>query len=164
MWHVVVALAVAARYRVGDLGLFDYLFTTSGTLRDGLAASCRYLHLVTTAGRLRAEPGTGATYSLRCAGPGGEGGRTAAAARRRGVLRPAAAAAGRLFIPAGVAFAQPPPRSCRGFAEMLGRSDRLRRAHHHGYLDPRSARRALRRWEQQTHPQARTPTPSPAST
>jgi Arabinose-binding domain of AraC transcription regulator, N-term len=68
-----VALMVAARHQVGDLDLYDYLFTTSATLRDAMAPSSRYLHLITTVSRLRieAETGTEATYSYRYAEPGG---------------------------------------------------------------------------------------------
>src|SRR5258708_34362191 len=46
-----VALTVAARHQVGDLDLYDYLFTTSATLRDAMAASSHYLHLITPVGR-----------------------------------------------------------------------------------------------------------------
>lgn len=62
-----VALTVAARHRVGDLDLYDYLFTTSPTLKDGLRASSRYLHLITTASRLQvdADVGRETTYSYR---------------------------------------------------------------------------------------------------
>src|SRR5581483_11945945 len=38
--------------------LHDYLFATAATLREGLAASSRYLHLLTAHGRLRVEAET----------------------------------------------------------------------------------------------------------
>ncbi|MFC5724958.1 AraC family transcriptional regulator ligand-binding domain-containing protein [Streptomyces gamaensis] len=47
-----VTLAMAERYRLGDLGLFDYLFAQSRTIGEGFDTSVRYLHSVTTNARL----------------------------------------------------------------------------------------------------------------
>jgi hypothetical protein len=41
-----VALGVAARCQLGDLGLYDYLFSTAATLGQGLDAAGRYLPIV----------------------------------------------------------------------------------------------------------------------
>lgn len=69
------ALTVAARHQVGELDLCDYLFSTAATLRDGLRASSRYLPLLTTNGRLRAETETEreTTYSYSYLDAGGRG-------------------------------------------------------------------------------------------
>jgi AraC-like DNA-binding protein len=117
-----VALTVAARHQVGDLDLYDYLFTTSATLRDAMAASSQYLHLITTVSRLRVEEDTGteATYSYRYAEPGGRGEELCLQFAVAVFCARAAAAAGRRIIPARVAFAQPPPRCHRAFTETLG--------------------------------------------
>jgi len=70
-----IAMTVVNRHQVGELDLFDYLFTTAGTLREGLETDSRYLHLVTT--RLErgveAETDRETTYSYREAEPGGRG-------------------------------------------------------------------------------------------
>src|SRR6185437_1462975 len=42
-----VAFTVGQRHQRGDLSLYDYLFSTSPTLRDGLAVQGEFLHLVT---------------------------------------------------------------------------------------------------------------------
>src|SRR5580704_15537679 len=45
-------LTVAGLRAFGDFRLYDYLITTSATLRDAMRAASKYLHLVTTAGRM----------------------------------------------------------------------------------------------------------------
>jgi AraC-like DNA-binding protein len=117
-----VALTVAARHRVGELDLYDYLFTTAATLRDGLQASARYLPLMTTNGRLRTQPGAGreATYSYSCLEADGRGGELAMQFFVAGRCARARAATGRRVVPVHAALAQPAPRSYRALAEMLG--------------------------------------------
>jgi len=117
-----VALTVAARHQAGDLDLYDYLFTTSATLRDALAASSRHLHLVTTAGRLRleADTGAGATYSYRYTEPGGRGADLRLQFAVAALCARATAAAGRAVIPAQVTLAQLPPRCHRALTDALG--------------------------------------------
>jgi AraC-like DNA-binding protein len=119
-----VALTVAARHRVGDLDLYDYLFTTSPTLKDGLRASSRYLHLITTASRLQvdADAGRETTYSYRYIERGGRGEELSLQFAVAVICARATAAAGRAITPARVAFAQPAPRSQRALGEALGTS------------------------------------------
>ena len=116
-----VALGAAARCRLGDLGLFDYLFGTAATLRAGLAASSRYLPLVTTSGRLRAQVHSGQTvYSYSCPEAGGRGRELAAQFWIALFCARARAATGRAVIPARVTFTQPAPRCHRAFTEIFG--------------------------------------------
>jgi hypothetical protein len=50
-----VPLTIASRYQPGSLDLWDYLFTTAATLRDGMELARDFLHLVTTSGRIGAR-------------------------------------------------------------------------------------------------------------
>jgi AraC-like DNA-binding protein len=114
-----VALGVAARYRLGELGLYDYLFRTAATLREGLEASRRYLPLVTTNGRLRAETQTG-RYSYSCVEADGRGQELALQFSIALFLARARAGTGRPVAPVHVGFAQPAPRCYRAFIDTLG--------------------------------------------
>jgi len=117
-----VALAAAARYRLGDLGLYDYLFTTAPTLREAQEASSRYLPLVTTNGRLRVESQTDqeTTYSYSCLDACGRGEELALQFSVAVFCARARAGTGLPTVPVHVGFAQPAPRSYRAFAEALG--------------------------------------------
>jgi AraC-like DNA-binding protein len=122
----VVGLGAAARCEVGELGLFDYLVRTAGTLRDGLEAFGRYLPLVTTGGRLRVLAGRRQemTYCFSYPGAGGRG-RELAVQFWVGLLcGRARAETGRAVAPAHAGLAQDEPRCPRAFAEMLG-TDRV---------------------------------------
>jgi AraC-like DNA-binding protein len=50
--------------------LYDYLFSTASTLREGFDTASRYLYLLTASGRLRVESETDreTTYSFSCGG------------------------------------------------------------------------------------------------
>jgi AraC-like DNA-binding protein len=117
-------LTVAGCRALGDFGLYDYLISTSATLRDGLSAASRYLHLVTTSGRLEVTEDTGelTTYACRCLAAGGRGeelclqfGVGTFCAGARVVTR-------QRVTPVRATFPQPPPRSPGAFAEVLGTS------------------------------------------
>lgn len=114
--------AVAAHYQVGALDLYDYLFATAPTLREGLARSQRYAHLVTTNSALVAvaeDDGT-VSYAFR---PQPAGNRRTDLAQRAAVLMCCArtrAATGRGIVPVRVGFAHPAPRSTRPLAGRLG--------------------------------------------
>jgi len=116
------ALTVAARHQVGELALYDYLFSTAATLRDGLQASSRYLPLMTTNGRLRVETETEleTTYSYSYTDADGRGGELGLQFSIAVFCARAQAGTGRLVVPVHVRFAQPAPRSYRAFAETLG--------------------------------------------
>jgi AraC-like DNA-binding protein len=117
-----VALGVAARYQLGELGLYDYLFRTAATLREGLDASRRYLPLVTTNGQLRADTRTGrdVTYSYACLDADGRGQELAVQFSIALFCARARAGTGRPVSPVHIGFSQPAPRSCRAFIDTFG--------------------------------------------
>jgi AraC-like DNA-binding protein len=117
-----IALTVADRHRVGELDLFDYLFTTAATLREGLEIAGRYRHLITTCNqrRVEAETDRDITYSYRHVEPGGRGEELCLQFNVAVLYARARAATGQPVFPARVAFAQPAPRSRRRLAEALG--------------------------------------------
>lgn len=70
-----VALKVPARHQIGDLNLYDYLFTTAPTLREALRASADFSWLISTNTQMEVESESdGATsYTFRlieASGPG----------------------------------------------------------------------------------------------
>jgi AraC-like DNA-binding protein len=117
-----VALGVAARYQLGELGLYDYLFRTAATLGEGLEASRRYLPLVTTNGRLRVESRSGqeTTYSYSYLEADGRGQELAMQFSIALLLARARSGTGRPVAPVHVGFTQPAPRSYRAFIETFG--------------------------------------------
>jgi Arabinose-binding domain of AraC transcription regulator, N-term len=46
-----VGLTAVSRHQVGDLALYDYLFSTAVTVREGLEISGNFFHLISTNGR-----------------------------------------------------------------------------------------------------------------
>ena len=119
-----LALTTVVRYRVGELSLYDYLFTTAATLRDGLAVSSRYLPMLTTNGHLRvaAQSDRETTYSYAYQDADGRGADLALQLSVAVFILRAQAGTGRPVVPVHVAFAQDPPPSHRQFAEVLGTS------------------------------------------
>jgi AraC-like DNA-binding protein len=117
-----IAMTVVDRHRVGELDLFDYLFTTAGTLREGLETDGRYTHLVTTRLQRRVENETDreTTYSYRQTEPGGRGEDLCLQFSVAALYARARAATGRPVRPVRVAFAQSAPRSHRRLTEALG--------------------------------------------
>lgn len=117
-----IAMTVVDRHRVGELDLFDYLFTTAGTLREGLETDGRYTHLVTTRLQRRVETETDreTTYSYRQAEPGGRGEDLCLQFSVAALYARARAATGQPVRPVRVTFAQSAPRSHRRLAEALG--------------------------------------------
>ena len=117
-----VPLTLVDRHRVGDLDLFDYLFTTATTLREGLEAAGRYFHLISTSNRRRveSETETETTYSYGLAEPGGRGEELCLQFHVASIYARARAVTGRPVVPVRVAFAQPAPPSHRRLVEALG--------------------------------------------
>src|SRR5262249_58554815 len=115
-------LNIPSRYRPGQLALFDYLFPTAATLRQGLQATAAFLHLVSTNGRLRIEAETDqqTTYSYQHVEPGGRGEQLCLQFCIALYCLRARAATGQPVALAHVAFTQPPPRSCHMFTETFG--------------------------------------------
>jgi AraC-like DNA-binding protein len=115
-------LSAVRHHRVGDLDLYDYLFTTAATLGEALQASGEFFHLVSTNCSLRPETHASGdtTYSYRHALPGGRGEELWTQFSVAGFCARIGAATGRRVVPADIAFAQPPPRSYQAFIEMFG--------------------------------------------
>ncbi|HTU72568.1 MAG TPA: BTAD domain-containing putative transcriptional regulator [Trebonia sp.] len=115
-------LTVSARFQQGELDLYDYLFTTAPTLRDGFRLSRDYLHLLTTNARLDIEAAADheVTYSYRYLDEDAEG---AAAALQFSIAifcARARAGTGQPITPVRIAFKQPAPRRHRAFSETFG--------------------------------------------
>jgi AraC-like DNA-binding protein len=117
-----VPVTIADHHQPGQLDVLDYLFTTAATVRDGLQATMRFLHLLTTNERRRIEAETEQeiTYSYMHIQPGGRGKELCLQFAVTAFLARARAATGQPVAPVRVAFAQPPPRSHRRLSEALG--------------------------------------------
>jgi AraC-like DNA-binding protein len=117
-----LAITFADHFQPGELDLYDYLFTTAPTLRDGMDLSGRYLYLLTTNGQLRAETETEreVTYSYRYLTADGRGADLALQLAVSVFCARARAGTGRPVVPVRVALRQRAPRSHRGFSEAFG--------------------------------------------
>lgn len=117
-----LGLTAVARHRVGDLDLYDYLFTTAPTVREALELSSSFFHLISTNCSLEAQPQPGGevTYRYQHALAGGWGDELWTQFSIAGFCARISAATGRAVVPAQVGFVQRPPRSQRAFTEMLG--------------------------------------------
>lgn len=119
-----VPFAIARRYQPGSLDLWDYLFTSAATLREGMGAGRDFLHLVTTNGRIEvsAETEHETSYSYQHVEADRRGSELARQFAIAVFCLRAQAVTGRPIVPARVAFAQPAPRSHREFSEVFGSS------------------------------------------
>jgi len=117
-----VALTVAARHQVGELDLYDYLFTTAATLREALQVSGQYLPLLTTNGQLRSvsETDREATYSYSFLEADGRGAELALQFSIAVFCARAQAGTEQPVLPTRVTFAQRAPRSHGAFTEAFG--------------------------------------------
>ena len=117
-----LAITFAERYQPGELDLYDYLFTTAPTLRDGFDISSRYLHLLTTNARLQVEAETDreVTYSYRYLVADGRGADLALQLSVAIFCARARAGTGQTVVPVRIAFRQRAPRSHRAFTEAFG--------------------------------------------
>ena len=132
MWEVAehafedpqLPLTVVTHLKPGELDLYDYLFATAPTLRDGFNLSCRYLPLLTTNARLEVEAETDkeVTYSYRYLDADGRGAELALQFSAAVFCARASAGTGQPVAPIRVAFTQPAPRSHRTFSETFGTS------------------------------------------
>lgn len=115
-------LRIASRYQLGQLDLYDYLFTTAATLGDGMLASVEFARLVSTCTRVRIETETDreTTYSCRHVDAGGRGADLGLQFCVAALCARARSGTGRPVVPVRVAFAQPAPCSHRAFTETLG--------------------------------------------
>jgi AraC-like DNA-binding protein len=117
-----IAVDIAGRHQQGDLSLYDYLFLTAPTLRDGLTANGEFLHLVTSNSRWEVleETDRDVTYSYahsirahRGIELGAQFGLGLFCAKVRN-------ATGKPIVPVSVGFAQRAPRSHRAIADAFG--------------------------------------------
>ncbi|HKT00616.1 MAG TPA: AraC family transcriptional regulator ligand-binding domain-containing protein [Rugosimonospora sp.] len=117
-----VGLTAVSRHRVGDLDLYDYLFTTAATLREGLRVSADYFYLISTNTQMWvvAETGRDVTFGYRHALAGGRGEELWTQFSIAGFCARASAVTGGPVMPTRVTFRQSPPRSYRGFVEAFG--------------------------------------------
>jgi AraC-like DNA-binding protein len=117
-----VGLTVAGQRKSGDFGLYDYLISTSATLRDGIRAASRYLHLVTTSGRIEVIEDTDqyTTYVCRCLEAGGRGEELCLQLVVGTLCAGAREMTGQRIVPVHVTFPQQPSRSPGAFAQALG--------------------------------------------
>jgi hypothetical protein len=117
-----LAIRFAERYQPGELDLYDYLFTTAPTLRDGFDVSRRYLWLLTTNARLEVEAETDreVTYSYRYLVADGRGADLALQLSVAVFCARARAGTGQPIVPVRIAFRQRAPRSHRAFTEAFG--------------------------------------------
>jgi AraC-like DNA-binding protein len=117
-------LTVARRRRFGDFSLFDYLVTTSATLRHGIATASGYLHLITTASRVDVvrETGQATTYAYRFHDSGSRAEELCLQFAVAAFCAGARAATRQRIAPVRVTFPQRAPRSHAAFATVLGTS------------------------------------------
>jgi len=117
-------LTVVAHLKPGELDIYDYLFATAPTLRDGFDLGSRYLRLLTTNARLEVEAETDreVTYSYRYLDGDGRGAELALQLSAAVFCARASAAIRQQVAPIRVAFTQPAPRSHGTFSETFGTS------------------------------------------
>jgi AraC-like DNA-binding protein len=115
-------LTVAGLRAFGDFRLYDYLITTSATLRDAMRAASKYLHLVTTAGRMgvAAETWQSTTYAYRCPEVASRGEELCVQFALAAICAGARAVTEQWIVPARVTFPQPQPRFPAAFVAVFG--------------------------------------------
>ncbi|KZM76022.1 AraC family transcriptional regulator [Nocardia terpenica] len=115
------ALAIASRYRMGVLDLYDYLFVTSDTLGDGLSATAEYLFTATTACTatvVERDDTVDLEFSM---GEGGGHTRDLATQYALGVFtHRIVQGTGKRVAPVHVGLTQRPPRSHEAFNDIFG--------------------------------------------
>lgn len=119
-------LRVVGGYRVGELGLFDYLISTADTLGEGLAVVGPYVGAVSTNFRMDPDPDqeseTEATFNLYMINAEGRG-RDLSVQSSLGILvSRIRQVTGRPIDPVRVAFQQRAPRKHDAFREHFGTS------------------------------------------
>jgi AraC-like DNA-binding protein len=121
-----IALAIAERYKVGALGLYDYLFITAPTLREGMAATGTYMNTVSTNWRFEPAEETDReiSFNVHLNTGGGRGGELAMQFGIAGAFTRARAVTGRPVNPVRVAFRQQAPRRHDAFHALL-RTDQV---------------------------------------
>lgn len=102
--------------------LHNYLISTAATFREAMQVGGEFAHFVTTSRQVRmeADNGSSVTYSYRHLVRGGRGEELWTQFSMACLCARAQEATGRRVNPVRIAFAQPPPRSLRRFAETFG--------------------------------------------
>lgn len=115
-------LTVARQRVLGDFSLYDYLITTSSTLRDGISAAGRYLHLLTTYSRVDAvaRDARYSSYAYRCPAPGRRGDELCLQFAVASFCAGARTVTGRRVVPAHAALPLARPGSAGAFVDALG--------------------------------------------
>jgi AraC-like DNA-binding protein len=118
-------LDLVARYRLGQLDLFDYLFSAAATLRDGFQATMEHLPLLTTNARLQIESQTDdeTTFSYRYLDATGRGAELALQFSAAILCRRAAAGTGHPVVPSRLQLVQPAQRSYGAIRVGFGTRD-----------------------------------------
>jgi AraC-like DNA-binding protein len=117
-----IAVDIAGRHQRGDLSLYDYLVLTAPTLRDGLAATGEFLHLVTNNSRCKvlSETDHDVTYSYTQSIGACRGIELGAQFALAVSCTRARHATGKPVAPVRVGFVQRAPRSHRMIADAFG--------------------------------------------
>ncbi|MEU9452046.1 AraC family transcriptional regulator ligand-binding domain-containing protein [Streptomyces sp. NPDC048277] len=115
-------MRIGSTFRQGQLGVYDYLFSSGPTLAEGLATTVRYQNLITGAGKY--VPLGGAEPDVRVgiflSEEEGRGKELAVQIGIADVLGRARWATGRRVDAVEVTLRQPPPRRSVGLARALG--------------------------------------------
>lgn len=117
-----IAVRVAERYEIGELGLYDYLFSTAATLGSGLAVCGPYMGTISTNFRFDPGPEDEETIAFDVTLLHGEGrGRELAMQfALAAIFTRARLATGRAVNPVRVAFRQPAPVCHASLVEVFG--------------------------------------------
>jgi Arabinose-binding domain of AraC transcription regulator, N-term/Helix-turn-helix domain len=115
-----LSLDVAANWRLGALGLMDYIFATAPTLAEAFRTAFRYLPLVNNAGGNNVALTEQGAIRCHLNAPDPEVGRMVLECSLGVLLHRARQATGLPLAPARVQFAGPAPRTHRRLAEAFG--------------------------------------------
>lgn len=115
-----LGLDVAATWRLGALGLTDYIFATAPTLAEAYQSASTYLPLLNDAGSNDAALTEYGTVRCHVHSPDPEVSRMATQCSLSVLLQRGRHATGRPLAPERVQFAGPAPRSHRNLAEAFG--------------------------------------------
>lgn len=119
-----LGLVLPRMHKVGDLDLYDYLFSAVATLGDAMRVSGEFIHLISTNDRVSVEESTATktTFAFRTAEGSGRGGELLSQLAVAMFTARARAGTGQPVVPARVSFPFAAPRRYRPVAEAIGTS------------------------------------------
>ncbi|NRQ31213.1 AraC family transcriptional regulator [Nonomuraea sp. NN258] len=119
------AVAIVRNYRVGALGLYDYLFITASTLWEGFEISGTFMPTVSTNWHFQyaSETERDITFHVNLNNGEGRGAELAMQFGLMGTFTRARAVTGRPVNPVRVSFRQAAPRRRDAFVDVLGTDD-----------------------------------------